>query len=162
MPYPKMQDIILEKAERTLLDAIQAGDCNNKPFRNVWDQVLDQYQICISGLCKRPPHSIPEDAEDDELFSEDNMHLPPSAASDCEYSGPKQGFRICMDQELYDLCFEEQMIIACLFLVIQQMDKELFDELNDITSMSKLYEAYPRFHSAVDTIEQALKERSSF
>lgn len=90
---------------------------------------------CISGICRRPPYSISKDAAGNELFSEDN--LPPSAAPDCEYSGPKQGFRICMDQEL-------------------------FDKMNDISSMHKLYETYPRFHGAVDTIEQAWKERSTF
>lgn len=151
----------MEKAERTLLDAIQAGDCNNKTFRNVWGQVLDQNQIYISRIWIRKPPSIPENAEGDELFSEDIMSLPPSVKLDCEYSGPKQGLRIYMDQKLYDLCLEEQMIIACLFFLIHQMDQELFDKLDKISSMSKLYEAYPRFHSAVDTIEQALKERSS-
>lgn len=158
----KMHDLVLEKAERTLLDAIQAGGCIDKSFRDVWEQVLDQYQICISSTCIRLSPSISKDAAGDELFSEDNIHLPPSVAYDCEYSGPKQGFRIYLDQEMHDLCREEQMVIVCLFLVIYQMDQALFDKMDNISSMHKLYEAYPRFHSAVDTIEQALKERSSF
>lgn len=162
MPYQKMQDLFLREAEQTFLDVIQAGYCNDDSSRNIWNKVLSKKQIRISRICIRKPYSDPEDAVKGSSSSKaENAYLLPAVAPCCEYSEHMQGFWVYMDRQMFDLCYDEQMILACLILIAIKDYKEYFKSICKHSSMHELYKANPAIHSTVITISQALKKSSA-
>lgn len=163
MPYTTTQDLFLRKAEQTFLDVIQASFCKNKSCRNLWNEVLGTEQIRISQICIRKPCSSPEDAaEGSSSFGAEDVYLLPAVAPCCEYSEHVQGFRVYMDRKMFDLCYDEQMILACLILMSIRDNKEFFKSICKHSSTHELYKASPTIHGTVVTISQALKKCSAF
>ena len=161
MPNQREQDLTLRKAEQAFLDVLQADCCNDKSIRNVWDRVLVSCRIRITGICIRQSRFIPKDAVGEGEFTECDMCSLPSVAPDCKYFGSGQGFRVYMDRTMYDSRCEEQLIIACMFLLIEDMDKELFEKMTAFSFAHELYKAYPVFYRAVVRIGQVLKKGSA-
>lgn len=162
MPYSTTQ-VFLRKAVQTFLGVIQANYCKNKSCRNIWNKVLGTKQIQISQICIRKPCSAPEDTVEDNIASgADDVNLIPTVAPYCEYSEHMQGFRVYMDRRMFDSCYEEQMILACLILMANKENKEFFRSICKHSSKHELYKAYPAIHSAVVTISEALKKALPF